>query len=157
MGNKVTSLKPVCFRIQIKSTILVSLRSSSASGSPKTSSLSHTFIAVVIRFWSCLLYLHFSFLELVSQMFYIQVQRLDDASSTQFTSSIVLLVLLQLITISFQRVETLFLTNQLTRDNLHASFNIQWLQLSITPYREYIQQTHSILLIVPIKVCNVLI
>lgn len=74
-----------------------------------------------------------------------------------FTSSIVLLVLLEQITISFQRVQTLFLTNQDVEDNLHASFKTQLLQLSITLYREYIHQIQSILLIVPIKVCNVLV
>lgn len=67
------------------------------------------------------------------------------------------LALLQPIAISFQRVAVLFLTNQVMRDNLHASLNIQLLQLSITPCREYTQQTHSVLLIVPIKVCNVVI
>lgn len=77
---------------------------------------------------------------------------LEAHSSHQVKSS---LLLLKLITISFQRVETLFLTNQVTQDNLHATFMIQWLLLSIAPHGEYIQQIHSILLIVPIKVCNV--
>lgn len=38
---------------------------------------------------------------------------------------------------------------------LHSRHN--YYKLSITPYREYIHQIQSILLIVPIKVCNVLV